>query len=214
MCCVPGTGQVIYRIKNMHIKIHFITGILWDRHQYHPHLTKDPVTQVKSPAQSHPATGWQSWDWCWPSGYGAMLPRPPCLWEPSLTHLPASLSSSPACTEWFLPDGDVMVLLSRLGPTGAWSCRSYTPGLGIRDLLTLPSPSTLTLVWLCHQVDPRAASRASDFLSCYHIPKTWLRMAHTSCGGMTKPVWTLLIKTFHYPCHNMAMIWFSPKYFR
>ena len=143
-----------------------------------------------------------------------MLPRPLCLWEPSLTHLPASLSSSPACTAWFLPDGDVMVLLSRLGPTVSWSCQSHTPDLGIRTLLTLPSSSTLTSVWLCHQVDPCATSRTSDFLSCYHIPKTWLRMAHTSCGGMTKPVWTLPIKTFHYPYHNTTMTWFIPKCFR
>lgn len=144
-----------------------------------------------------------------------MLPRPHCLWGPSLTHLSASPFSSPDCTAWFLPDEDVMVLLPRLGPTVAWSCQSYIPDLGIRTLLTLPSSSTLTWsVWLCRQVDPRATSRTSDFLSCYHIPKTWLRTAHSSCGGRTKPVWTLLTKTFHYPYHNMTMTWFIPKCFR
>ena len=98
-------------------------------------------------------------------------------------------------------------------------CHTPRPQVSVpvcRDFmyLTLPSSSTLTLVWLCHQVDPCATSRTSDFLSCYHIPKTWLRMAHTSCGGMTKPVWTLPIKTFHYPYHNTTMTWFIPKCFR
>lgn len=104
-----------------------------------------------------------------------MLPRPHCLWGPSLTHLSASPFSSPDCTAWFLPHGDVMVLLPRLGPTVAGSCQSYIPDLGIRTLLTLPSSSTLTwLVWLCRQGDPRATSRTSDFLPCYHIPKPGL----------------------------------------
>lgn len=133
----------------------------------------------------------------------------------SLTHLSASPFPSPDCTAWFLPHGDVMVLLPRLGPTVAGSCQSYIPDLGIRPLLTLPSSSTLTwLVWLCCQVDPRATSKTSDFLSCYHIPKTWLRTAQSSCGGRTKPVWPLLTKTFHYPYHNMTMTWCIPKCFR
>lgn len=125
-----------------------------------------------------------------------------------LTHLPASLSSSPACTEWFLPDRDIMVLLSRLGPTGAWFCRSLHSRPGDqgppRPSLTQHPHTGLTLPpgW-----PTPTASRASDFLSCYHIPKTWLRMAHTSCGGMTKPVWTLLIKTFHY--HVIIWPWFG-----
>lgn len=149
----------------------------------HPHLTKDPVTQFKSPAQSHPAMGWQSWDWCWPSGYGAINSQDlHCLWEPSLTHLPASLSSSQPAQNGSCQIEDIMVLLLRLGPTGAWDfCRSlhsqaWDQGPP-RPSLTQHPHTGLTLPpgW--------PFFRASDFLSCYHIPKTWLRMAHTSCGG-------------------------------
>lgn len=108
-----------------------------------------------------------------------------------------------------------------------WGCHGAPPQTGAHSDLVLPSrpgdqdpphpsliqhPHVVGLV--CGQVDPRATSRTSDFLPCYHIPKTWLRTAHSSCRGMTKPLWTLLTKTFHYPYHNMTMTWFIPKCFR
>ena len=171
---MPHTDQVIYRIKNTYIKIHFIIGILQDRHRIIPILQKTlwlrlshlPKVAQQQDGRAETDAGHQAMELCSQdlTAFGDLpwlISLPPSFPVQTAQHGSCHMGMSWCSSLDWGPQW--------LGPA------SPIPDLGIRTLLTLPSSSTLTwLVWLCRQGDPRATSRTSDFLPCYHIPKPGL----------------------------------------